>query len=63
MLLSCAVLYEVGDAKIVHSKYYDVDLATNQLTIHLRGENKDLCIRVLSRPHIALKILDWICSS
>ena len=63
MLPSCASLHSTGDAKIVDFKYHDVDLVTNQLTIQLRGTNKDLCIRVSSRPHIALQILDCICSS
>ena len=44
MLLSCASLYETGDAKIVDSKHYDLDLQLIELTIHLRGENEDVCI-------------------
>ena len=62
-LLFCASLYKTGDAKIVDFKQHDVDLVTHHLTIHLRGKHKDLCIRVLCRPHIVLQILDCICSS
>ena len=62
MLPSCASLHSTRDAKIVDFKYHDVDVVPCQLT-QFRGTNKDLCIRVSSRPHVALQILDCICWS